>query len=100
MNNAAVILAQLGGSKFIAMSGAKNFMADNNGKTLNMDLPPNASNARKLRITLNGMDTYDMVFFNLNIKTLDIVIVAEHDDVYDDMLQSIFTEVTGFYIHL
>lgn len=100
MNPAQIILEQLGGNKFIAMTGAKNFMSDNDGYTLVMDLPPNPSKARKLRITLNGMDTYDMIFFNVNAKTLEMVTIVEHKGVYDDMLQPIFIAVTGFDTHL
>lgn len=100
MNAAQIILEQLGGNKFVIMTGARNLMSDNDGNTLMMDLPVNESKARKLRITLNVMDTYDMVFFMIQPGSLNMVIIAERKGVYDDMLQSIFTEVTGFDTHL
>jgi len=100
MNPAQIILEQLGGNKFIAMTGCKNFLHDDHGYTLIMDLPPNKSNARKLRIHLNGNDCYDMLFFYLSGKALTITRVAEYPDVFDDMLKGIFTHVTGLDTHL
>lgn len=99
MNAEQIILEQLGGNKFIAMTGAKNFMHENDGNTLIMDLPVNKSLARKLRITLNANDLYDVVFFYIKGASLGIAKVAEYPDVYDDMLRDIFTEVTGFDTH-
>lgn len=46
------ILLQLGGRKFVAMTGSKNFRAD--GNTLRMQLVKNQSGANFLHITLNG----------------------------------------------
>lgn len=104
------ILIQLGGRRFIAMTGSKNFLAD--GNTLQMQLVKNQSGANRLHITLNGKDLYDMRFFyfrNIQIKMLNGKMVetpsVEHEiqcyeDVYSDMLCPIFTEVTGLYTHL
>ena len=60
MTIAATILAQLGNAKFIAMTGAKNFMGFGNG--LSMQLPRNASKANRLKITLDATDTYTVEF--------------------------------------
>ena len=100
MNAAQIILQQLGGNKFIAMTGCKNFLHSNQGQTLTMDLPINASQARRLQITLNGLDLYDMMFFHYKPKTLDIVIIAVYNNIYDDQLQPIFTALTGLQTHL
>ena len=43
MNIPNVILQQLGGNKFLAMTGAKNLVGD--GNTLRMTLPRNGSKA-------------------------------------------------------
>ena len=61
MKVAEKILEQLGGQKFIAMTGANHFVAD--GNTLRMALPKNASKANRLYITLDATDTYTMHFF-------------------------------------
>jgi hypothetical protein len=93
---AAEILRQMGGSKFIVMTGSYNFIAD--GNTLCMKLRRNKSRANILYITLNSMDTYDMRFAQFSgtdVKDLRIV-----EGVYDDQIQEIFTDVTGMYTHL
>lgn len=112
MNTAQIILEQLGGSKFIAMTGAKNFV--DYGNTLRMTLPRNGSKANRLYITLDPDDTYTMQFFKytpgglrVNHKkgTADFVEsksvdVAVYTGVYCDQLQELFTEVTKMYTRL
>lgn len=108
MKVADTILEQLGGNKFLAMTGANHLLSD--GNTLRMNLPKNASKANRLWITLNADDTYTMNFFKftagrLNKKTFawtedKKVDVKEIKGVYCDMLQDIFTSVTGMYTHL
>lgn len=108
MRVADTILEQLGGNKFVVMTGAKNFISD--GNTLRMTLPKNMSKANRLYITLEADDTYTMHFFKftagrLNKKTFEFTEdktteVRTIEGVYFDMLQSLFTEVTGMYTHL
>lgn len=108
MKVANIILEQLGGNKFLAMTGAKNLLAD--GNTLRMTLPKNRSKANRLYITLDPDDTYTMRFFRftagrLNKKTFTwtedkTTEVKETSGVYADMLQDIFTSVTGMATHL
>lgn len=93
MNVATEILNQLGGSKFIAMTGSKNFAHDNDGKTLIMNLRTNKAKAKYLTITLNSMDTYDMTFSTLS--KMQLVIIEELKGVYATDLQKIFTQITG-----
>jgi hypothetical protein len=57
---ASTILQQLGGNKFIDMTGSHTFVCDKNW--LRMTLTKNKIGAKWLRITLNSMDTYDMEF--------------------------------------
>ena len=108
MEIANTILEQLGGNKFIVMTGSKNFVAD--GNTLRMTLTRNISKANRLYITLNADDTYTMRFFKytasrFNSKTLtftdekikDIKVV---EGVYCDMLRDIFETTTGLYTSL
>lgn len=108
MNVANTILQQLGGNKFIVMTGSKNFLSD--GNTLRMHLAKNMSKANRLEITLDPDDTYTMRFYKytagrLNTKTFSftedkITEVYTIDGIYFDMLQEIFTNVTGMYTHL
>ena len=108
MKVANIILEQLGGNKFLAMTGANHLLAD--GNTLRMTLPKNASRANRLYITLNSNDTYTMRFFRftpgrLNKKTFSWTEdktqeVSLVEGVYCDMLQNIFTATTGMATHL
>lgn len=103
-----IILQQLGGQRFLVMTGAKNLVGGQN--RLSMRLPRNGSKANRLTIVLNGDDTYTMRFWRytsarLNHKTgvytpdkeTDVQIF-EH--VYCNQLQPLFTEVTKMYTHL
>lgn len=94
---ATEILKQLGGRHFIAMTGSKNFFAENYG--LKMKLGRNTSGAQYLFITLNSLDLYDMQFLSIK-KDGQRIVKKECNNLYCDMLQTTFTEVTGLYIHL
>ena len=108
---ANTILAQLGGRRFTVMTGAKNFIAIDNG--LRFKLGKNASKANMVEIKLNGLDLYDMRFYrytpaklvvNHNKGTADwhdekIADVKTYNDIYCDQLQELFTETTGLYTH-
>lgn len=108
---AQTILNQLGGNRFVAMTGAKNFVALENG--IKFSIGRNASKANTVKITLNGLDLYDIEFIkftpfkiSVNHKTCAVTtreekteIVKTYNDCYCDMLQEVFTSVTGLYTH-
>ena len=108
MTIANTILDQLGGNKFIVMTGSKNFMAEE--YALSMKLAKNKSAANYLKIYLNGLDLYEMTFSKItepkfNLKTGEMrngenKEIAAFNDVMFDQLQSIFTSVTGLDTHL
>jgi hypothetical protein len=98
MNSQAIaqtILAQLGGNRFAAMTGAKNFLRLDSG--LQFDIP-RANGIRKVRVELNGNDLYDVTFYK--VLGVNVSPVAELQDLYADQLQSNFTEQTGLYTRL
>lgn len=105
MTIANTILNQLGGNHFISMTGSKNFVSD--GNKLRMTLAKNASKANRLEIVLNDCDLYDLRFYRYTAPRLDhkkmtftsekVTEVASYKDIYCDMLQEIFTTVTGLY---
>jgi hypothetical protein len=97
MQVAQTILQQLGGNKFIAMTGSSKFVAGDN--YINMKLTRNMCKAQYLKIELNSMDLYDMTFYKVD-KDLNRKVVAESKGVYCDMLQNIFTAKTGLYTTL
>ena len=70
MRIADIILQQLGGNKFLVMTGAKNLVAD--GNTLRMTLPKNCSRANRLYITLDADDTYTMRFFKYTASRISL----------------------------
>ena len=108
---AVTILEQLGGKRFLLFTGAKNLTATGNG--LLFKIPRNASKANHCKITLNGSDLYDVEFFQFIPGKLKIdhkkgtaewvdekrTTVKTFNDCYFDMLQDLFTEVTGLYTH-
>jgi len=115
------IAEQIGGNKFLVMTGSKfqYYGYDKLGYVyLMIKLTKNQSRAQYLKIQLNGLDLYDLTFSRikktlkpecktpeykvLNLKLYDeeVIIVKEYKDVYADMLQEIFTSVTGLYTRL
>lgn len=103
------ILKQLGGQRFLVMTGAKNLLysaKDNN--FLSMHLTKNKIGAKYLEIVLRGDDTYDMIFSTTKkvmhkdylIKVDSHVILKTIEGVYCDMLRDMFTDVTGLHTSL
>jgi hypothetical protein len=97
MTIATEILNQLGGNKFLAMTGSKNLIASNNG--LRMNLSQNKSGAKWFSVKLNSLDLYELDFFTAD-KNFNLTSKAAFKNVYADQLQDIFTEVTGLYTKL
>ena len=97
MQVAQTILTQLGGNKFVVMTGSKNFLAGEN--YLNMKLTRNKAKAQWLKITLNGKDLYDMNFYTAD-KECNKTTKVLFEDVYFDQLQTLFTRATGLYTSL
>lgn len=98
MTVAHEILAQLGGNKFLAMTGAKNLI--DGGNYLTMTLPRAANGIKYVRVTLNSMDLYDVEFFKMKKKEFETVTIALEENVYGDMLQKTFTEHTQLHTKL
>ena len=98
---ANTILQQLGGHGFAVMTGSRNFISLGNG--LHMSLARNRTSANRLKIILDeDTDTYTMYFYRQTLtKYADIKVkdIARYEGVYFDMLQPIFTQVTGLYTH-
>ena len=94
---ATEILRQMGGNRFIAMTGAKDFVGSKD--SLMFALPRLAKNkANKVRVTLSDNDTYRVEFFRM--KRFEFEKISEHSEVYCDMLPELFTTQTGLYTKL
>jgi hypothetical protein len=86
------VLQQLGGRKFIAMTGAKNFVKNDKDKSITFKIPRAKDGITHVMITLNASDTYTINFLSIrgnNIKQKPV------KGVYNDQLQSVFTQYTG-----
>lgn len=99
---AQIILAQLGGRRFIAMTGARN--AFDLGRKLSFDLPRGCKDRiNNVLITLEPNDTYTVRFGRTATSrnkdrtatryTNHCIAVVE--GVYNDQLEEIFTNYTG-----
>ena len=93
---ATTILNQLGGNKFIVMTGAKN-IAFGNGE-VTFKIGRNSGKCNHVRITLKSDDTYKMEF--INVRKMEWKTVKEFDGVYCDQLVEIFESHTGMYTKL
>lgn len=95
MTVAKTILQQLGGNRFIAMTGAKQFVGDKDKLIFKI---PRANGITHVKITLNPLDYYEMEF--IRVHGMKTTVVKKVDMVYFDGLQQEFTEATGLYTHL
>lgn len=95
---ASIILEQLGGGQFIAMTGAKDLV--DGGDYLGFKLPSHfaRNGINYVRITLTPDDLYNIEFGK--IRGFDYIVVEEYNGVYFDQLQEIFTQITGLDTHL
>ncbi len=100
MELANEIIRQLGGNKFRAMTGAKDFLALDSG--LRFRLPGGGGFCKHginlVRIELDPNDLYSMAFYKANKRGNEKI--SGYSCVYDDKLQEIFTAETGLETHL
>jgi hypothetical protein len=91
---ADTFLAQLGGNRFIAMTGAKMLTFGEKGE-LTFRIGSGATQGINcVKITLDADDTYTMTFYK--IRGLKVTVVKEIDMVYAEDLRRVFTVTTGF----
>ena len=91
------IYRQLGGNRFRVMTGAKNMVSHE--FALSMKIGRNKTNANFMVVELNGNDLYDVTFAKVT-KMGEMKSVREYNDVYNDMLVSLFESHTGMYTTL
>ena len=97
---AETILAQLGGQRFIAMTGAREFLGD--AKVLQFKLPRGAKDGcNAVRIELDASDTYTVTFYKVGrAPTYKLTTLASVEHVYSDSLRRVFESHTGLYTSL
>ena len=92
---ANTILKQMGGTgRLNAMTGAKDFVAIDNG--VQFKTGRNSKSINTIVIRLNGRDLYDVEFGR--VRKYEYKVVNKYDDVYNDMLKDLFEENTGMYL--
>ena len=99
---ARTILEQIGGKSFAVMTGSRDFVDMGNG--LRMSLASNKTSANRLDIIYDaGTDLYNMRFYRKTFskKTFESKLkdVEVHEGIFFDMLEEVFTQVTGLYTH-
>ena len=93
---AHTITRQLGSGRFVAMTGAKDFVVTEKG--VKFSIPKAKSSINRVSIDLMPSDTYDMKFHSaIGSK---VKLVSEATDIYADGLQETFTRHTGLDTHL
>lgn len=96
MKTSEIILSQLGGNKFVAMTGAKQLVGGES--MLQFGIGRGAVNkANKVRIDLVG-DLYEVRFFN--IRGVNIKEISVHTMIYGDRLAALFAPQTGMETRL
>lgn len=90
---AGTILKQLGGAyRLMSFTGANNFIAEKNGVSFRIK----NKKVNYVKITLNSMDTYDIIFGR--IYGANFSIVKELNGIYNDQLIEVFERNTGMYL--
>jgi hypothetical protein len=94
---AKTILQQLGGNKFIAMTGAKNLGFTDKG--IQMKIGRNAKGVTHVIIDLDrGKDLYNIEF--VKVRGMKRTTVKKLKGIYADQLKKIFTQYTGLRVSL
>lgn len=98
LDTAKTILEQLGGNRFLAMTGARDLTGSNDSLTFKIGKGAKRG-INAVRVTLDPTDTYTVEFIKIgrgwNVSTLETVGM-----VYGDSLRAVFTEHTGFLVSL
>lgn len=98
MQVAQTILQQLGGNRFVAMTGARDFVGLERGLLFSLPQRLTTNKANKARVTLAADDTYTVEFFS--IRGVNVKTISDHSMVYADNLAALFTEQTGLAVRL
>jgi hypothetical protein len=89
---AQTIIAQLGGKRFVKMTGARDFVATSCGVYFRLPGTPKAM-IDHVHITLNSLDLYDVVYARTRGKKYKVI--REVHDLYAENLQESFRQATG-----
>lgn len=94
---ATEILRQLGGNRFLTMTGMHNLVGTENA--LGLQFRSNPKGYAKMWIVLTPMDDYRLEFY-VKLGTFDYKLAKVVHNVYCDNLEDVFETETGLYTHL
>lgn len=92
---AQTILHQLGGRRFITMTGARDFVGGDSFLLFRLPARFAREGINKVKVILDPSDTYTLEFLKCNFKKHEFQIIAKRNNIYHDQLQTIFTKETG-----
>lgn len=97
METVKEILNQLGGNKFVVMTGAHTILKHDDN-TLSLKFR-GSRRANYLKVQyIPSIDLYTVTIGKIGAKTYKVI--SQTEGVYNDMLQELFTRVTGLYTSL
>ncbi len=94
---ATEIFSQIG-HKALVMMGARDKTFSTENGFIQFKIGRNAGKVSHIKISLNGLDLYNIEF--LNIRAGKVKTVNEFEGLYNDQLHGIIEEQTGMYLSL
>lgn len=98
MNISNTILEQLGGGRFVLMTGAKHLVSHSDALSFRLPSRFAKDGINYIKITLTAADDYTVECFKL--RGIKFSAVSKCEGVYADMLRSVFEQTTGLYTSL
>jgi hypothetical protein len=95
--NAQTVIAQLGGNKFLAMTGARDFVRGSDDLRFRL---PRPSKITHFWVRLEADDTYTVEGGKWNAKRLEVVRIKRAEGVTGETLAPIFEQITGLRVSL
>lgn len=93
---AQTIYEQLGGNRFVTMTGARNLVTTGSG--LSFRLPKCLNGINCVKIELNALDLYDIKF--IRIRGMNVKEVSGRDNIDVSNLKTEVEAATGLYLSL
>ena len=94
----AQTIAQQIGKQALFMLGAKNLVASENALTFKVGR--NAKRVTHIKVELNGYDLYDITYYKITNRGLNVIELHTSTMVYFDQLHADFEAQTGMYTKL
>lgn len=102
MKCAQIILSQLGGNRFVVMTGARDFVGGEDYLMFRLPKGFAKNGINKIKITLDWTDTYIFEALKVSHRGAEFKsdVIERQEFVYFDGLQAVFTRITGLDTHL